>query len=341
MTRLRFAAALTLGLLVSTRFVAADVRTEQRTKFELAGMLGKIVNVFGGKGAREGVVSTVAVKGARKMTLNDTTGQIIDLSEEKVYDIDLKKKSYKVTTFADLRRQMEEARRKAAENAQKAQAREKPSAPKGDEKQMEVDFNVKNTGEKRAINGFDTHEAIVTITVREKGKTLEEAGGLVMTSDMWLTPRIAAMKDVLEFDARYAQQLYGPTIVGASAQDMAAAMAMYPMMKPAMEKMAAEGRKVDGTSVLTTLTVDAVRSAADMAEEQKGDDGGKASGPPTSVGGLLGGFAKRAASRKNKDEDQGPKSRVTFMTTTTELLKVTSDVAAADVSIPAGLKENK
>ena len=69
--------------------------------------------------------STVAVKGDRKATINDTTGQIIDLAEEKVYDLDLKKKSYKVTTFAELRRRMEEAKKKAEEDARKEAAREK------------------------------------------------------------------------------------------------------------------------------------------------------------------------------------------------------------------------
>ena len=56
--------------------------------------------MFGGKAARDGVTSTVAVKGDRKATMNGETGQIIDLAEEKIYDLDLKKKSYKVTTFA-------------------------------------------------------------------------------------------------------------------------------------------------------------------------------------------------------------------------------------------------
>ena len=66
---------------------------------------------------------------------------------------------------------------------------------------MEVDFDVRNTGEKKTINGFDTHQVVMTITVREKGKTLEESGGMVLTSDMWLAPKIAAMKEIAEFDA--------------------------------------------------------------------------------------------------------------------------------------------
>src|SRR3982751_3824595 len=98
------ATAVFLGAIaVSAAALRADVRTDEKSKVEFAGMLGRMFNLFGGKSAREGVASMVAVRGERKATLNDTTGQIIDLTEEKIYDLDLKKKTYKVTTFAELR----------------------------------------------------------------------------------------------------------------------------------------------------------------------------------------------------------------------------------------------
>ena len=37
----------------------------------------------------------------------------------------------------------------------------------------------------------------------------------------------------------------------------------------------------------------------------------------------------------------GPKDRATVMTTTSEVLKVATTVAAEDVAIPAGFKESK
>src|SRR5262245_61159554 len=101
----------------------ADVRSDQKTKIEFGGMLGRMFNLFGGKSAKEGVTSTVAVKGNRKSSISDTTGQIIDLSEEKIYDLDMKKKTYKVTTFAELRRQMQEAQKKAQEEARKEEGK--------------------------------------------------------------------------------------------------------------------------------------------------------------------------------------------------------------------------
>jgi hypothetical protein len=347
MTRTRFVLAFTLTAFVLSPAIRADVRSDQKAKVELAGMLGKMMNMFGGKAAREGVTSTVAVKGDRKATTNDQTGQIIDLAEEKVYDLDLKKKTYKVTTFAELRRRMEESRKKAEEDARKEAGKpkepEKPAAADPDAKQVEIDFDIKNTGAKKTINGFDTHQAVMTVTVREKGKTLEQGGGMVMTTDMWLAPKIPQMREIAEFDMRYAKQLYGTMIEGVSAEQMAAAMAMYPMMKQAMGKMTSEGGKVDGTPIQTTTTMDAVKSEEQLAEEAKNNASNNESSKPSAsggVGGMLGGFAKKMAAKKAGGDDT-PKARTTIMTATTEVLKVVPEVSAADVAVPAGFKENK
>src|ERR1700738_503193 len=163
MKRVSLISAMTvLVVALSPYSLEADVRADEKTHVEFAGALGRVVNIFGGKAAREGVTSTVAVKGDRKATMNDTTGQIIDLREEKIYDLDLRKKSYRVTTFDELKRKLEEARKKAAENASKEQG--KPQAePDKNQKQMEIDFDVKNTGEKKSINGYDTHEVVMTV----------------------------------------------------------------------------------------------------------------------------------------------------------------------------------
>src|SRR5438105_2548406 len=225
MHRVRIAAALVLACLaLSSTSLRADVRADEKSHVEFAGMLGRMVNLFGGKAAREGVTSTVAVKGDRKATLNDATGQIVDLTEEKIYDLDLKKKSYKVTTFAELRRRMEEAQKKAQEDARKQEGRGEKSAPSTtsnpDEKQVEIDVDVKNTGQNKVINGFDTRQVVTTITLREKGKTLEQGGGMVTTADTWLAPKIAAMKEIVDFDVRYAQKLYGGMIAGVSAEQL-------------------------------------------------------------------------------------------------------------------------
>src|SRR5688572_4041257 len=129
----------------------ADVRVDEKTQLKFGGAMGRVVNLFGGSATRDGVVSTVAVKGDRKATRRDSTGQIIDLREEKVYDIDFKDKSYRVTTFAEIRRQLEDARKKAAEQARQApRDAGAPPQPAADSKepQVDVDFSLKDSGQK-------------------------------------------------------------------------------------------------------------------------------------------------------------------------------------------------
>jgi hypothetical protein len=324
-------AALALTLLIpAAQTILADVRTEQKTKIEFGGALGSVINLFSGRD--EGVTSTVAVKGDRKSTLSGNTGQIIDLAEEKVYDIDMRRKNYKVTTFEELRRRMEEARKKAEEQARENAGRDEPAAERDpDAPEMEIDFSLENTGQEKTINGFNTRQAVMTIAVREKGKTIEQSGGLVVKSDIWLAPTIAAMKEVTDFDVRYAQKLYGSMMSGVSAEQMATALAMYPMMKDAIARMNTEGAKLEGTAIQTVTTMQAVPSA----EEAKRQSEASARSKPSGLGGMLGGMlAKKMA---KKDDGKGSP----FLTATTEVLKVTTDVGAQDVAVPAGFKETR
>ncbi|MDO8679310.1 MAG: hypothetical protein Q7R30_12205 [Acidobacteriota bacterium] len=261
------------------------------------------------------------------------------LSEEKIYDLDIRKKTYKVTTFAELRKQMEDAKREAEKNAREQRsAPGEPSQPSQQDpnaKEVEVDFDVKNTGATKSINGFDTKQAIVTITVREKGKTLDQGGGMVMVTDMWLTPNAPSTKDLMAFDMKYAEKLYGPMVTGASAQDMAMALAMYPQIKPALDRMKAEGGKVDGTAIMTTMTMEAVppgaaNTTAPVAAAEPA--------PKKGLGGMLGGLKKMAEA---KNEPSGKPQRAMILTTSVEVLKLTPDVDAASVALPAGFREDK
>jgi hypothetical protein len=303
--------------------VGADVKTRERTQVKFEGMLGRMVGMFGGKAAKEGIESSTGVKGNRKATMSDVTGRIVDLSEEKVYDLDVHKKTYTVTTFDELRRRMREAEEKAKQDAEKQQPGEKQ--PQKPEKELEVDFDVKETGQKKQIAGYDTHESVITITVREKGKTLEEGGGLVMTSNVWLGPQVPQMKELAEFEMRYWKQLQGPDAAAMSAEQMAAVLAMYPMVKNAMERMAKEGSKLEGTPFETTTVFEGVKSPEQVSQQQQQSSGG----------GISGMLARKMI---KKDE---PKPRATIFTMHNETLEVATSVSAADLAIPPDFKEKK
>lgn len=322
MNRVLRTCALALPILaLSAGPALADVKTRDKTQVKLEGFLGRMMGMFGGKAAREGIVTTNAVQGDRKVELNDTTGRIVDLGEEKVYELDVKKKTYEVTTFEELRRRMREAQEKAQRETPKE---EKPKQEEGKPaKEVEVDFDVKETGQKKSIAGHDTREVVMTVTVREKGRTLEEGGGLVMTSNSWLAAAIPAMKELAEFEMRYWKAI-APEAAGMSAEQMAAIVAMYPMLQTAMERLKSESGKLEGTPLATTTVFEAVKSKEQAAEQSQQSGGG-------GLGGML-------ARRMMKRDD---KPRATILTINHETLEVTPTVAAADLEIPAGFKEKK
>ena len=308
--------------LVTTVALSAEVKTRDKSQLKLEGMLGRVAGMFGGKAAREGVETTNAVKGTRKIEIGNTTGRIIDLKEEKVYDLDMRKKTYEVTTFDEMRRRLQEAQERARQDAQKEEGRDQPAQqPEKPEKEYEVDFDVKETGQQRTIAGHQARQVISTVTVREKGRTLDEGGGAVLTVDSWLGPELPALKELAEFDLRYAKAI-SPDAPTLSAEQLAAVLALYPMLRTANERLQKEGSKLRGTPLATTTTFEGVKSK-DALEQQKQNTGGGG------IGGML-------ARRMMKKEE---KPRATVFTLTHETVEISTDVAENDVAIPAGFKQ--
>jgi hypothetical protein len=296
----------------------ADVKTRDKGQVKFEGMLGTMMRMFGGKALSEGIVSTNAVKGNRKATLNDMTGRIVDLDEQKVYDLDMKKKTYTVTTFDELRQKLREAQERAAKEAKEAPG--EPTQPSSSEKQFEFDFDVKETGQTRAIAGHDARQVIMIVTVREKGKTLEESGGVVLTTDSWLGPDIPALKELAEFEMKYWKAI-APESALVSAEQMAAIAALYPMIKPAMDRINQEKVNLKGTPLATSMTFEAVKSKAQIEEQGKSSSGG----------GLSGMLARKIAKKDDKP-------RATIFTMNTETLEIATAVGATDLDTPPGFK---
>jgi hypothetical protein len=311
--------ALVLALAAtSTVALSADVKTRDKTQVKLEGMLGRVAGMFGGKAAREGVEGTNAVRGNRKIELGDTSGRIIDLKEEKVYDLDMRKKTYEVTTFEELRRRLREAQDKARRDTGEEAPREPQEKPA---KEYEVDFDVKETGQKKTVAGYDARQVISTVTVREKGRTLDDGGGAVMTVDCWLGPEISSLEELAEFDIKFGRAI-NPEAPALSGEQMAAIAALYPMLKNATERMQKEAGKLRGTPLSTTTTFEGVKSKEQLAQQQDQNSGG-------GLGGML-------ARRMMKKDD---KPRATVFTLMHETVEVSTSVGDADVAIPAGFKQ--
>lgn len=319
--------------------VRADVKTKERVTFQLGGALGRIVNFFAGSAAKEGVVSTVAVKGNRKSSMTESTGQIIDLTEQKIYDVDVKKKEYKVTTFDEMRKRLQEERERAEKQAKSAP--EDKSDPQKSGKEIEFEASVKETGQRKQIAGYDAREVILTITGHEKGKKIEDSGGIILTNDMWMGPKIAALDEIVQFEINYFQAVYGQAL-GVDPRNMAAVMAMFPSFQKMAQQMQGESGKLQGTALYTTMTFEGMKSAEEMknagASQSSGGDNDKGSSGGGGLAGRLGGLMNR---NKGGGGSSTPQQKSLIFTSTVERLSIETSASADDVAIPAGFKEKK
>jgi hypothetical protein len=110
------------------------------------------------------------------------------------------------------------------------------------QKKMAIEVVSKETGEKKAINGFDTrqgdhdgHDARGRKTDRNRRRDGPDDGLLA-------APPIAAMKEAQEFDRRYMEKLSGLD-AAAMAQQMTAALAMFPGLGEALSARACRRRE--------------------------------------------------------------------------------------------------
>jgi hypothetical protein len=334
-TLVRTAMLAALGLSVSP-LGEAGVKTEEHTRVQLGGSLGGVLKLFGGKAAKEGIVTRTVVVGDRRLVIGEDAGQIVDLAEGQIYDLDFKKKSYSVTTFAELKKRFDDERAKLEQEASKAKAeadKKQAAQQPAEAKELEVEFQASPTAERKTIAGQEARLVILRVTVHEKGRSVQQAGGLMFRNDVWLAPRLAVLDELHAWNRRYALKMadvYGVAVGSDAVEPMAKLQTLYPGAQKAIERMRAETEKVDmqGTPVATTLTVTAIKSdeqvAAGEKDAQKADTG-------------IGGFLAKQVFKKAAGDPAEP--RTLLLTSAHELLRVTQDVSPADVALPFGLKQ--
>ena len=152
---------------------------------------------------------------------------------------------------------------------------------------------------------------------------------MVMTNDMWLGPQVPQMKEFTDFDVRYWKQLQGPQAAEISAEQMAAVLAMFPLVGKAMERMQKDGDKLSGTPLDTTTVFESVLSKDQLTQAQSQSQ-------QSSGGGGIGGLLAKKIVKKEE-----PKQRSTVLTLHHEILEIATAVAAGDLAVPADFKEKK
>ena len=217
----------------------ADFSYQQSTKITGGAMAG-MMNIAGAfaKQAREPNTSTVAVKGNRMVHVSARQATITDLEKETITTVHFDQKTYSVMTFEQMKQTMEQA------SSRMASARGKEA---GDGQKPDVNFHIamKDTGQKKNVAGFDTHEMIMTLEMEGADKGGNK-GAMTMTSDMWLAPKIAGYDEVRDFHRRMAQKLNWTPGGGMP-------MMGRPEMAKGLAEIAKESAKLDGVPVLQVM----------------------------------------------------------------------------------------
>lgn len=322
------AIATALLLAATPAFAQGGLVVQQHTNFEIAriasGDLNQTVHLNGAEQQK------TVTQGRSKFLVfsRDASGtEIVRLDQGKLYSIDDKKKSYRVQSLEEVRAQLE----KTQKEAEKANAKE---ARDSDDARLYVTVDdVKKTGERKTINGFQTEQSVLRMTVMaENKKTGEKAPLFVLTGDFWLdASQHQAMRANQAFAAAYAQKL---------GLDPSTAGNPYARWVAELQK---ESSKLEGYPILATITMESAEEA------QAGGSGAQpkgaptaASGTPTSpgdaVGKALGGLMRRA--KESKKEESPSNGRPVLFRSTTEVKSIsTSAPAASEFEVPEGYKQ--
>ena len=222
----------------SASLLRADFTYEQTTKMT-GGAMAQMMRVAGAfsRQLREPVKNTVIVKGNRMVTLSADSAHIIDLDKETITDVDFKKKTYSVLTFA----QMAEAMKQAAAKMQDATAQ--AQAQTADQPKPEMDFkmDVKDTGQSKVINGLNAKQFILTFEMEGTDPKTGQKASTVVTADTWSAPSIPGYDEVKNFYMRMGQKMaWTPGAFGMA----------QPQLARGMAQVSKQTAKIEGVPVL-------------------------------------------------------------------------------------------
>jgi len=314
---------------------APGVKHATKTTVKFHGFMGSMMRLGGGDKPQ---LSTTYVQGNVQRTDQfDKKGKlesssIIDLDREVFIKIDHKRKEYSVMTFADWKNMMNQSSFMGRPGTQRPERVEQ-------EPEVKVDFDIKvdPTGETAKIAGLRAEKVIVTMKGKgEKQATPESQGGMggmIITSTQWLAKDAAGYDEIQAFSRKFAEKLgMAPSGQGMQ-QAFGAMLRSNPQVGEAMEKLAEEGKKLQGFAVKTESVFETWAEPGAMGSGQTPPQEQQL---PSSVGGLLGGLGKKFG-KKEKSDDSG--RNVLFESTTETIELETGSWPASFFQAPSDYKK--
>jgi hypothetical protein len=218
-------------LAVSASALRADftyTQTSQMTGGALVNMMRNL-GPLAGK-AREPNVTVHILKGNKMASVTRDSTTIIDIDAETITAIDNAKKTYSVTTFAQMKQASEQA-------LARAQGRNKSGA------ELNYKVSAKATGQSKTVSGFNAKQVVTTMEAEVKDQSQQSGAVMNIVLDNWLAT-VPGYEEVRVFQRRMGAKmgyLFG--------SGMSQIGAMQPQTMKGFAQVAEEMAKVDGVPV--------------------------------------------------------------------------------------------
>jgi hypothetical protein len=240
---------------------------------------------------------------------------------------------------------------KAMDQTEKSQASQQQATTGVDESDCEWSepkSDVKKTGEKASIAGYDAERVTITATQSCKNKKTGDVCDFGLVLDEWVAPKYEAASEVQSYYQQYAQKLgLGTT----GSRDFAErAQSMFGRYQGIWSEIANKMRDVKGQPVKSSFSLGVGGPQCQDKQQQQQADNGSSSSPNdlgSALGGALGGlFGKKKQETPPPTETTPPATLpgglIPFMTVGTELISINkSAVDPVSFEVPAGYKQAK
>jgi hypothetical protein len=315
------------------------------------------------------------VHGNQKAIVSKDYTEIWDLDRESITHIDNNTKTYTVTTFAEMRKMMQELPAKMAQMQQQMKDQQAKMQQQGQTvampPELKVDFKteVKDTGLTRMIDKYNASQQILTMKA-DITDTTNPATHITYSfvEEIWTTPSVPdEMKAASDFDLRFGQKMMQGVDVkdlsgtmssmrNGSGAAMAQMFGLQPGAADAFNQMQAEMAKISGTRLIEITRMGG--SGTGTQGQADGSNTSNSSAPAAgqadtsrfagSPGGALAGAVLKAWGRKKAkpaDQDQstatpGAPADIVLMEMTGKTSRFSSETIPASVfQIPAGYKQ--
>ena len=243
------------------QIASADVTTQQRISIDgiggmkIANMSGTTTTIISGERSRTETNLQLESKIVR-MFARGAAGPHVDivrLDLDRIDHLDVAKKEYTETTFEQMREQMQQVMGQAGA----AQPREEPKPTSIDDSQCEWSdpkAEVKRTGEKATLAGYDAERLTITASQACKDKQSGQVCEFVLLLDEWLAPKFAASAEAQKYTRAYAQKIGLATGTATSSRDIAErAQSMFGRYKGIWTEVASKTKDMKGYPVKTTF----------------------------------------------------------------------------------------